>query len=139
MAIAAHFGLELKQYDAVNAFVNADLDKEMYIRMAPGYCEPRKIYLLNKALYGLCQSPLLWQKELTSTLTKLGFKTMPHEPCCMLKSGIMLFFYVDDIVMAYKKNRQPEADLVLSQLRAKYDISGGEDLEWFLGMRIIQN
>jgi hypothetical protein len=57
----------------------------------------------------------------------------------MLKSGIMLFFYVDDIVMAYKKNRQLEADSVLSQLRAKYDISGGEDLEWFLGMRIIRD
>ncbi|EEA18572.1 hypothetical protein EYB25_008686 [Talaromyces marneffei] len=51
----------------------------------------------------------------------------------------MLFFYVDDIVLAYKKSRQLEADSVLNQLRAKYNISGGEDLEWFLGMRIIRD
>ncbi|KAE8551356.1 hypothetical protein EYB25_005241 [Talaromyces marneffei] len=139
MAIAARFDLELKQYDAVNAFVNAKLDEEIFMRMAPGYREPSKIYRLNKALYGLRRSPLLWQKELTSTLTKLGFKAVPHEPCCMLKSGIMLFFYVDDIVLAYKKSRQLEADSVLNQLRAKYNISGGEDLEWFLGMRIIRD
>uniref|UniRef100_A0A093ULP4 Retrovirus-related Pol polyprotein from transposon TNT 1-94 n=1 Tax=Talaromyces marneffei PM1 TaxID=1077442 RepID=A0A093ULP4_TALMA len=104
-----------------------------------GYREPGKIYQLNKALYGLRRSPLLWQKELTSTLIKLGFKTVPHEPCCMLKSGVMLFFYVDDIVVAYKKSRQSEADSVLKQLRAKYNISGGEDLVWFLGMRIIRD
>uniref|UniRef100_A0A093ULN7 Retrovirus-related Pol polyprotein from transposon TNT 1-94 n=1 Tax=Talaromyces marneffei PM1 TaxID=1077442 RepID=A0A093ULN7_TALMA len=138
-SIAARFNLELKQYDAVNAFVNAKLDEEMFMRMAPGYHESGKIYRLNKALYGLRRSPLLWQKELTSTLTKLGFKAVPYKPCCMLKSGIMLFFYVDDIVLAYKKSRQLEADSVLNQLRAKYNISGGEDLEWFLGMRIIRD
>lgn len=59
MAIAARFGLELKQYDAVNAFVNAILDEEMFIKMAPGYREPGKIYRLNKALYRLRRSPLL--------------------------------------------------------------------------------
>ncbi|KAL3712549.1 hypothetical protein TMatcc_001248 [Talaromyces marneffei ATCC 18224] len=139
MAIAARFDLELKQYDAVNAFVNAKLDEEIFMRMAPGYRESGKIYQLNKALYGLRRSPLLWQKELTSTFIKLGFKAVPHEPCCMLKSGVMLFFYVDDIVVAYKKSRQLEANLILNQLRAKYNISGGEDLEWFLGIRIIRD
>ncbi|EEA25069.1 conserved hypothetical protein [Talaromyces marneffei ATCC 18224] len=139
MAIAARFDLELKQYDAVNAFVNAKLDEEIFMRMAPGYRESGKIYQLNKALYGLRRSPLLWQKELTSTLIKLGFRAVPHEPCCMLKSGVMLFFYVDDIVVAYKKSRQLEANSILNQLRAKYNISGGEDLEWFLGMRIIRD
>ncbi|EED13613.1 conserved hypothetical protein [Talaromyces stipitatus ATCC 10500] len=139
MAIAARFNLELKQYDAVNAFVNAILDEEIFMRMAPGYRESGKIYRLNKALYGLRRSPLLWQKELTSTLIELGFKTVPHELCCMLKSGIILFFYVDDIVVAYKKSHQPEADSVMNQLRAKYKISGGGDLEWFLGMRVIRD
>ncbi|EED11464.1 hypothetical protein TSTA_007540 [Talaromyces stipitatus ATCC 10500] len=132
MAIAARFNLELKQYNAVNAFVNAILDEEMFIRMAPRYREPGKIYQLNKALYGLRRSPLLWQKELTSTLTKLGFKAVPHELCCILKSGIILFFYVDNIVVTYKKSHQLEADSVMNQLRAKYKISGGGDLEWFL-------
>jgi hypothetical protein len=40
---------------------------------------------LQKALYGLRQSPLLWQRELTSTLKSLGFQAVPQEPCIMKK------------------------------------------------------
>ncbi|KAH7462214.1 hypothetical protein FOMA001_g18721 [Fusarium oxysporum f. sp. matthiolae] len=68
MAIAARFDLELIQYDAVNAFVNAKLDKPVFMRMPPGYRKPRTVLMLQKALYGLRESPLLWQKELTATL-----------------------------------------------------------------------
>lgn len=39
MAIAARFDLELKQFDAVNAFVNANLEEEVFMRMPPGYRE----------------------------------------------------------------------------------------------------
>jgi Reverse transcriptase (RNA-dependent DNA polymerase) len=64
MAIAARFDLELKQYDAVNAFVHASLDEEIYIRKPPDYRNDGKILKPNKALYGLRRSPLLWQKAL---------------------------------------------------------------------------
>jgi uncharacterized protein (DUF1330 family) len=60
MAIAARFDLELIQYDAVNAFVNAKLEDTVFMQMPPGYKTPGKILRLNKALYGLRQSPLLW-------------------------------------------------------------------------------
>ncbi|KAJ3454849.1 hypothetical protein MRS44_013449 [Fusarium solani] len=108
MAIAARFDLELIQYDAVNAFVNARLDKDIFMRMPPGYRKPGMILMLQKALYGLRESPLLWQRDLTATLHELGFKTVPHEPCCMTKGGIIFFFYVDDIVLAYRKERESE-------------------------------
>ena len=35
MAIAARFDLELKQYDAVNAFVHAALDEDIYMKKPP--------------------------------------------------------------------------------------------------------
>jgi len=56
-------------------------------------------------------SPLLWQKELTTTLQSLGFLTVPHEPCIMIKDGILVFFYVDDIVFAYRKEDTAAAQL----------------------------
>ena len=37
MAIAARFDLELKQFDAVNAFVHTQLDEKVFMRMPPGY------------------------------------------------------------------------------------------------------
>ena len=101
MAIAARFDLELKQYDAVNAFVHAPLKKKVYMRMPPGYQEPGRIFCLNKAVYGLRESPILWQQMLTGTLLDIGFKSIPHELCCMTYDGILIFFYVDDIALAY--------------------------------------
>ena len=53
MAIAAHFDLELRQYDVTNAFVHAAIDREIYIRMPHSYRKPRTVLQVNKALYRL--------------------------------------------------------------------------------------
>jgi Reverse transcriptase (RNA-dependent DNA polymerase) len=137
MAIAARFDSELKQYDEVNAFVHASLDEEIYIRKPPGYRNDDKILKLNKALYGLRRSPLLWQKALIMIPSQLGFKEVPHEPCCMTSDdGILIFFYVDDIVLAYRKTEHCRAMKLISQLRNHINISGGEYLQWFLGIEV---
>ncbi|KAK1912876.1 hypothetical protein P3342_004812 [Pyrenophora teres f. teres] len=101
MAIAAKLDLELKQYDVTNAFVHATIDREIYMRMPRGYQKPGTLLKVQKALYGLRISPLLWQKEFTATLTKIGFQQVPQEPCCMIKDGVIIFFYVDDIIIAH--------------------------------------
>jgi hypothetical protein len=79
MAIAARFDLELIQYDVVNAFVNAELKEEVYMRLPPGYRRLGVVLRLQRALYGLRQAPLLWQKHFTDTLTRIGFTQVPHE------------------------------------------------------------
>ena len=98
--------MELIQYDAVNAFVNAELEEDMlvFMKMPPGHRRTGTILKLNKALYGLRKSPLLWQKELTKTIRKLGFELVPYKPCCFMKNRIIMFFYVDNIVFAFKKH-----------------------------------
>ncbi|RYP52889.1 hypothetical protein DL770_011007 [Monosporascus sp. CRB-9-2] len=106
IAVAARFDLELKQYDAVNAFVNANLPYEMYMKTPPGYPEHGKTLLIRKALYGLRESPLLWQKDFTGTLKELGLSPVPYEPCCFTRRGVLLFFFVDDVVTAYRKEDQ---------------------------------
>ncbi len=103
MAISARFDLGLLQYDAVNAFVNAELDEEVFMKMPPGYRTTGMIRKLRKALYGLRRSPPLWQRPLTQTLRTIGFKLTPHGPCCFTESGVLLFFYVDDIALAFRE------------------------------------
>lgn len=139
MATAARFDLELIQYDAVNAFVNAKLTQDVYMRMPPGYRTPGTILKLEKALYGLRISPLLWQRELQTTLTKMGFQTVPHEPCCLIRQGILIFFYVDDIIIVYRKKQETAATKAAEQLKARYQLTGGDDLQWFLGIEIIRD
>ena len=60
IATAARFDLELLQFDAVNAFVNATIDEEVYMEMPPGFRKIGVVLRLRKALYGLRKSPLLW-------------------------------------------------------------------------------
>jgi len=139
MAIAARFDLELVQYDAVNAFVNANLEDTIYMQMPTGYRSPGKILRIKKALYGLRQSPLLWQKELTTTLQTLEFQSVPHEPCILIRNRILMFFYVDDIVFAYRKKDTAAAQTLASQLRQRYQLTGGNDLRWFLGIEFLRN
>ena len=75
MALTAKFDLETRQLDAVNAFTNSDLDEEVYVDWPPGYknaSNAHQCLLLLKALYGLCYSPLLWFRNLSSAFVRLG-------------------------------------------------------------------
>ena len=136
IAIAARFDLELLQYDAVNAFVNADLDENVFMRLPPGHRKFGKILILNKALFGLRKSPILWQKLFTRALQDIGFKPIPHETCCLTYDGITIFFYVDDIVLAFRQDQKAKALGLIDQLQRRFKLSGGEELQWFLGIEV---
>ena len=59
MAITAKFGLKAAQLDAVNAFINGELDKTVYTLLPDGFRIPSKLWWILKALYGLRRSPLI--------------------------------------------------------------------------------
>ena len=140
MAIAAEFDLELDQMDAVNAFVNCPLEEEVvFMRMPPGFSKPGRILLLRKALYGLRRSPLLWQQHLTRSLEELGFEKVPQEPCVMKKGAVIVFFYVDDIVWAYKNEDQGIAKEAMRGLRERYKMTLLGEPRWFLGIHILRD
>jgi Reverse transcriptase (RNA-dependent DNA polymerase) len=59
ISITAAFDLEIRQYDAVNAFTNSILNEEIYCQALEGFECIDYCWLLLRALYGLKQSPLL--------------------------------------------------------------------------------
>ncbi|KAM4067467.1 reverse transcriptase (RNA-dependent DNA polymerase) [Hirsutella rhossiliensis] len=141
MALAAEYDLELDQMDAINAFVNCPLEEEevVFMKMPPGFERRGKVLRLRKALYGLRRSPLLWQQHLTASLEKIGFKTVPQEPCVMMKGAVIVFFYVDDIIWAYRKRDQQVATEAISGLQQRYKMSILGEPKWFLGIRILRH
>jgi len=54
----------------------------------------------------------------------------------MIRQGCIVFFYVDDIVVAYRKTDQAIANHAIRGLKAKYELTGGHDLQWFLGIEV---
>ncbi|ERF70143.1 hypothetical protein EPUS_00330 [Endocarpon pusillum Z07020] len=59
LAAPAAFDLDIRQYDAVNAFVNSKLNERIFCIPPEGYKRSQQSWLLLRALYGLKQSPLL--------------------------------------------------------------------------------
>ncbi|KID82365.1 polyprotein [Metarhizium guizhouense ARSEF 977] len=139
MAIAAEHDLELEQMDAVNAFVNCKLDETVYMKLPPGYEKYGKVLRLRKALYGLRRSPLLWQKDLTKSLQELGFQIVPQEPCIMTKGSVIVFFFVDDIIWAYRKADQMLAKAAIERLKNRYQMIEMGEPKWFLGIHILRD
>lgn len=74
MAVTAFFDLEAEQLDFSNAYLNADLDEEVFARLPEGFRKPGWSLQLLKALYGLRRSGVLWQNTLRSKLQSMGYK-----------------------------------------------------------------
>jgi hypothetical protein len=105
MAMAAHFDLDIWQFDAVNAFTNSSIDELVYVRYPEGMEEPGHCLKLLRALYGLPRSPLLWWNDLISKLRKLGLYPVPEASCLYSNDKLIVFFYIDNIyILCYPKN-----------------------------------
>ena len=50
-----------------------------------------------------------------------------------------MFFYIDDIVFSYKRHQKDIVQGLVNQLQLKYTLTGGENLQWFLGIEILQD
>jgi Reverse transcriptase (RNA-dependent DNA polymerase) len=50
-----------------------------------------------------------------------------------------VFFYVDDIVFAYRKKHEEEAATAKRELERSFELTDIGDLKWFLGMHIVRD
>ncbi|KAJ5908749.1 hypothetical protein N7495_001431 [Penicillium taxi] len=140
-AIVAVFDLDLRQRDAVAAFLNSSLDdKEIYTQTPDGFRSTQgMVWHLNKALYGLRISPKLWQKEASRVLSELGLKQLCEDPCVFIGKGVIIFFYVDDFLIASHKTASQYAQELERKLENTWELTDHGDAEWFLNIRIIRN
>jgi hypothetical protein len=67
------FYLKTRQFNVINVFLNAKVDRKIHVYMSNEYAIDDKCFLLNRALYNLRKSSLLWLRELSSTLIILTF------------------------------------------------------------------
>jgi hypothetical protein len=139
IAIAAFFNLDIYQWDAVNAFINALLDELVFVRYPEGFDQEGMCLLLIRALYGLRRSPLLWFKDICTTLAKLGLKQVPEAQCLFISKTLIVFFYVDDIIILSHPSARDSYDKFKVQLQEAYELREIQGVNWFLGMRIVRH
>jgi len=146
LCLVAEMDYELKQMDVVSAFLNAKLKEELFIEQPDGYADAKddKVWKLKKAIYGIKQAPYEWNKEINSLLTTIGFKRLKTDPCLytkISKSGkvIVLFIFVDDIVIAYHRIDKQEWMNYHAIITSRYKIKDLGDAQWVLGMNITRD
>ena len=64
------------------------------------------MWKLQKALYGLRASPLLWYKKLKEVLEELGLKEAFEDPCVFSNGKVIVFFFVDDIIIIFHERHR---------------------------------
>ena len=97
---------DLRHLDVDQAFIQAELDTDIFLRLLPG-CGKMSgmVVILKKALDGLKQSGRSWNKLQSSTLVECGFEHCLVDPCVfrlMSNAAVvaMLVVHVNDLLIA---------------------------------------
>ena len=75
IALASIHRLFIHQMDVKTAFLNGDLEEEIYILQLEGCItlgQEHKVCKLNNSLYGLKQAPKQWHEKFENALLKNG-------------------------------------------------------------------
>jgi hypothetical protein len=76
LSIAALEDWDIEALDVKTAFLFGELDEEIYMEQPEGFVkkdQEKKVCRLLKAIYGLKQAALQWNKALHDSLIKMGF------------------------------------------------------------------
>ncbi len=112
IALATKNSLKLHQLDITTAFLNGDLQEEVYMKQPEGFLadgQENLVCRLEKSIYGLKQSPRCWNQALDTKLKMMNFTPSKSDPCIYLSTTDSLFIlavYVDDILVSRKITRE---------------------------------
>jgi hypothetical protein len=147
--------------DIPGAFLNATLPKERVIHVRIGKKHADALALIDpayktyqrqdgslvvrlvKALYGLKESPLLWNIHITDTLLTIGYRRSSYDKCVFYhtdegtnKLDSIIALHVDDLVRGSNNSAlDAHYHAVLTQTYGAYTKHAGDDLA-YVGMRI---
>ena len=143
VALASIYKLHIHQMDVKTAFLNGDLDEEIYMQQPEGFVvkgQEKKVCKLNKSLYGLKQAPKQWHEKFDKTLLSFDFKINSTDECVYYKvvgeDKIILCLYVDDILM-FGTSMQI-IDETKSFLCANFDMKDIGQADIILNVRLIR-
>jgi len=104
LAMAVKMDLHIHQMDAVSAYLNGNLQEEIYMRQPEGYEDgSSKVCKLLKSIYGLKQSGRVWNRTLNAVLTKNNLIRSESDQCIYYRTEgnniLYVAIYVDDILI----------------------------------------
>jgi hypothetical protein len=139
LAVVAARDMELHQFDVKTAFLNGEMEEEIYMQQAQGYEEvgPGMVCHLKKTLSGLRQAPRAWHTRLKAELEALAFRASETDPALFVKGAgrqaTYVLVWVDDILVAGLD--QEEIAAAKELLGAVFDVHDLGEATYFLGIQ----
>lgn len=145
LSLAAKFNWLVYQFDVKSAFLNGDLEEEVYVMQPDGFIisgKEKMVYKLRKALYGLKQAPRAWYNKINSYFQQHGFERSRNEPTLYLKKEgtndfIVVCLYVDDII--YMGSSSSMIAEFKDSMMKSFEMTDLGLLHYFLGLEVYQS
>jgi hypothetical protein len=150
MAEASSGSYRTAQWDCTSAFLHAYLDKEVYIRQAPGTAKPGQehyVCRLIKAIYGTKQASRLFGELVESTLISFNDEAAgivvtksAADDCLFLvhrgEESMRILTHIDDFAVTF--NSQPLYDHVFSRMQSVFKITdyGQAPITFYCGLAV---
>jgi hypothetical protein len=144
LAYACSKNVKVYQMDVKSAFLNGELEEEVYIEQPEGfYLSKNTDYVckLKKALYGLKQGPRAWYSRLDKYLQQAGFRKESADNNLYIKVSqgniLLIEVYVDDIIFGSDDDRLSQK--FAKDMQNEFEMSLLGELSFFLGLQIRQS
>ena len=139
LCIATSLQLSIRAADFSTAFLNAKLEKPIYLNPPPGTdCGKDQVWKLKRALYGLPNSPMLWNSTLVCYLIKIGFIQSKQDPCVFFKitsiEYTLLCVVVDDLLIC--SNKDEFSSKLIQILSKRFKIKDLGQPEYVIGIHL---
>jgi hypothetical protein len=143
IALAAQERWKIYQLDVKSAFLNGELEEEIYVEQPPGFRmqgKEDKVCKLRKALYGLKQAPRAWYSKIDSYFLEQGFKRSKNEHTLYVKKEhgdlLIISLYVDDLLVT---GNSPKMILTFKEeMKRQFEMTDLGLMNFFLGMEVDQ-
>jgi hypothetical protein len=102
----------VRQFDIKSAFLNGNLDKEIYMAQPVGFASGNQVCKLKKSIYGLKQAAKSWNDAFDLVLKSADFSQSVNDPCLYSKNSsnpdklIFLIIHVDDMLISSKSEQE---------------------------------
>lgn len=144
LALAAKNKWEVHHLDVKTAFLNGEIEEEVYVTQPEGFVKKDReqmVYKLIKALYGLRQAPRAWYAKLNKCLEELGFARCPYEHAVYTKKigeeTLIVAVYVDDLLIT--GTQKSIIEQFKKQMNEVFKMSDLGLLSHYLGIEVKQS
>lgn len=142
LALGNALDWEIELMDVKGAYLNSDLEEEIYMRQPEGFDDGSgRVLKLRRALYGLKQAGRAWHQQLRSTLLSFGYTQSTADECIYIRingSHIeIISVYVDDLGLF--ANSKDGMARIKEELNGKFTMTDLGEMEKILGLRVERN